>query len=597
MDPPRMKFLLRGKTGVELLLGPTESSLETIAAGECFGQGQGQAADACQFSRDGKFLVLVSRESGFIVRDIDSESIFCQVEHEGIQALAISPCATHAVTWEKYDKEGEGNLIIWSLSSGEIVSRFVQKIYSKRLWPPIQWTDDEALCARITPNQIHIFNGKNIETGGIISRISQPGVISIAVAPGPAPYRISVFVPEKSSKPASVRIFQFPLVDTPIASKSFFKAQEVDMKWSPDGSSMVIHTSTDVDTSGKSYYGETGLYFLQSDGEYDCIIPLTKEGPIHDVSWGPMKDSGFIVLAGSMPCNATLYDNRARPVFEFGSSPRNTISWSPHGRFICIAGFGNLRGDMCFWDRFKLKKMGSTNSNAATSYSWSPDGRYFSTATTFPRLRVDNGFKIFKYNGVGPVIQQARPEIYDMIWRPAAKGVFPDRPQSPRNAQATPSRLEPAVKKPQAYRPPGATGNLAAMMRREEGGSRKLDRNAYTPSSSARRIPGMPPAVEAAASKSKKKKNRETDQATKEAILLATAAALGESSVISAIPPAPVTLVTAAEKQKKLKNLNKKLKQIQLLKEKKQAGDELNEDQSLKLLGEKSIMSQINELS
>ena len=53
---------------------------------------------------------------------------------------------------------------------------------------------------------------------------------------------------------------------------------QVDMKWSPDGSALIVQTSTDVDTSGKSYYGETGLYFLQSDGGYDCIIPLTKEG-------------------------------------------------------------------------------------------------------------------------------------------------------------------------------------------------------------------------------------------------------------------------------------------------------------------------------
>ena len=92
------------------------------------------------------------------------------------------------------------------------------------------------------------------------------------------------------------------------------------MNWSPNGSALIIETSTDVDTSGKSYYGETGLYFLQryfdvalskfflhwrSDGEYDCIIPLTKEGPIQDVSWDP-SGQGFIVLAGAMPCNATV---------------------------------------------------------------------------------------------------------------------------------------------------------------------------------------------------------------------------------------------------------------------------------------------------
>lgn len=43
---------------------------------------------------------------------------------------------------------------------------------------------------------------------------------------------------------------------------------------------------------------------------------------------------------------------QADPVFTFGEAHRNTISWSPHGRFVCLAGFGNLAGDMDFWDRY-----------------------------------------------------------------------------------------------------------------------------------------------------------------------------------------------------------------------------------------------------
>lgn len=55
--------------------------------------------------------------------------------------------------------------------------------------------------------------------------------------------------------------YQFPNVESPRALKSFYKAQDVDFKWSPSGDALIIQTSTDVDTSGKSYYGETGLYF------------------------------------------------------------------------------------------------------------------------------------------------------------------------------------------------------------------------------------------------------------------------------------------------------------------------------------------------
>ena len=33
------------------------------------------------------------------------------------------------------------------------------------------------------------------------------------------------------------------------------------------------------------------------------------------------------------------------------------------------------------------------------SAEWSPNGRYLLTATTAPRLNVDNGYKLWRYNG------------------------------------------------------------------------------------------------------------------------------------------------------------------------------------------------------
>ena len=50
--------------------------------------------------------------------------------------------------------------------------------------------------------------------------------------------------------------------------------------------------------------------------------------------------------------------------------------------------------------------IGSNVSHCSTVFEWSPDSRYFMTATLAPRMNVDNGFKIFKYNGVGPVLQR-----------------------------------------------------------------------------------------------------------------------------------------------------------------------------------------------
>ena len=66
-----------------------------------------------------------------------------------------------------------------------------------------------------------------------------------------------------------------------------------------------------------------------------------------------------------------------------------------------------LVGDMNFYEitPTKRRQIGSASSHGAIGWGWSPDSRYFMTSTTSPRMNVDNGFKIFKYNGEGPVVE------------------------------------------------------------------------------------------------------------------------------------------------------------------------------------------------
>lgn len=97
-----------------------------------------------------------------------------------------------------------------------------------------------------------------------------------------------------------------------------------------------------MDKTGKSYYGETQVLFMQTNGE--CTpLSLDKEGPIHDCAWSP-SGKEFVVVFGYMPSKAVLFDERGRPKFDFGTGSRNTVRWSPHGRFLLLGGFGNISG-------------------------------------------------------------------------------------------------------------------------------------------------------------------------------------------------------------------------------------------------------------
>lgn len=217
---------------------------------------------------------------------------------------------------------------------------------------------------------------------------------------------------------------------------------------------------------------------------------------------------------------------------------------------------------------------------------------------------MDNGYKIFTYFG-SLVCEESRDEIYEMKWRSAAPGVYPNRPQSPRrgsdnkgsgfNATATVP-----VKKTQAYRPPGArSGNLAAMMRREDGVSKKLDKTKFTPGltpSGARRIPGMAPEEPTKVSNKARKKKVKEEALAKKAALQATQDLLQGDSVKDEKPKVVVVELTPEEKQKKIKGLNKKLKQIATIKEKEAKGETLNPDQISKKETEQSVLDEIKEL-
>ncbi|CAN0170031.1 unnamed protein product, partial [Ectocarpus sp. 13 AM-2016] len=241
-----------------------------------------------------------------------------------------------------------GNLVVWSTASWSEELRVSQKQLRRSAWPSLQWSSDEVIAARGLDNDIQargslskIYHGQHFDQG-VVARVPCPKLAGFSLAPGTAPYRLATFVPELKGKPGKISLWSYPVSDTPIASRSSFRAQqEASFKWSPDGRAVLCLTSTDVDATGKSYYGSTGLFLMHADGQFDCAIAPAKEGTVQDVQWGPggsNKGNKFVVIAGSMPSTSTLYNIKGEPTFEFGSAHRNTISWSPHGRFLLLAG-------------------------------------------------------------------------------------------------------------------------------------------------------------------------------------------------------------------------------------------------------------------
>ncbi len=86
----------------------------------------------------------------------------------------------------------------------------------------------------------------------------------------------------------------------------------------------------------------------------------------------------------------SLFNDKCEVIKDYGTGPRSVVCFNPSGTILCTAGFGNLRGDIEFWERKTHACINKLHSPDATTFAWCPDSRHFVTATCSPRLKVDN---------------------------------------------------------------------------------------------------------------------------------------------------------------------------------------------------------------
>lgn len=441
----------------------------------------------CCYSPDGRWFAWATPDDVKVV-DANDGSLRTTLHATGVHEIGFSPKGSYIITWERPTKLDDGNsaknLKVWKTETAEEVIAFVQK--SQEGWN-LQYTYDEKYCARIVTNTVQFFESHNMNT--VWNRIHVEGVTDFALSPGKN-YSIAVFIAERKGQPAIVRIYNLPNFSNHTSQKSFFKADKVQFKWNALGTAVLILAQTEVDKTGKSYYGETNLYLMTANGNFDCRVSLDKEGPVHDVAWSP-NSREFSVVYGYMPAKTTIFDVRANVVQNLPMGPRNTISYSPQGRFILLGGFGNLQGHVDIFDTERnMNKITTIEASNATFCEWSPDGQHILTATTSPRLRVDNGVKIWHYTG--PLMYvEALDELYNVCWRPQPPSLYPvgaTLPSAPTpHASATAHTATHAPAKPAgAYRPPHARGSATPMhfKREDEGGAAHIFTNGATTSGS-----------------------------------------------------------------------------------------------------------------
>lgn len=556
--------------------------------------------------------------------------MYTKLPESEVFELYFSPKGTYLCLWCKpvlINKElgiWTNNLKIYNISNSSLIAEWAQK--NQGGWQP-QFTSDETIFATSASNnkEIHFFD-INPELNSVIN-LNQP-TLRFKVADPKVPYQnfkispglntsVAIFFPEKSGKPSQVLVYNYPNFNQPICSKTFFKAEKCQLKWNSLGTALLALALTDHDTTNQSYYGESKLYLLGIAGSYNSRIELSREGPIHDITWSPSARE-FAVNYGYMPSETTFFDARGHAIHSLPIAPRNTILYSPHARYVLVAGFGNLQGTVDVYDRqnkfSKIVTFGAANTSRC---EWSPCGRFILTATTSPRLRVDNGLKIWHASGK-LVYYKEYPELFSVGWKPQLISLFPqlkqleDAPEPQQSAiDYLASQKKPAsatadgsAPKPRgAYRPPHARGSgggddkvggtsLQEMYDSKIAAAPKLGINLI--SGRARVVPGAVVPVEKeskSAAKNRKKREAKRNANEDEAIVVAPIQAPAEST--SSLDGGVVVGGVSSIEEKKIRSLQKKLRAIEQLKMKQAVGDQLEDTQISKIEKEDEIRKEL----
>lgn len=418
---------VRSSAGTSIYRGITKPDTVMCLTGES----NDRTCRVLQFSNTGQYLCYCDGLRTVLIECGTNHEIF-SLDLPRTQQVTFSPKDRILTTCEPYvvynaktaeedlHRQPPPNLRLFTLPDGKHVTTMTAQ--KQEAWK-LHWTDDEVYAARIVNSEIFIHKSNSFAKYEYKWTIKNVG--SCSLSPGVEPYHVAVFIRATGGQPALVQLRRLDANSTIAASKTFFKCDRVSMTWNMKGNAVIILTIVDVDQSNRSYYGEQNLHIASVNGD-GFTVSLDKKGPVYCAKWTP-SGKHFVVCYGYMPSRATMFSHKGDAVFDFGEGPRNEIHFNRFGNILVLCGFGNISsGRMQFWDVENRREIVSIEVPNTTALEWAPDGQHLMTATTTPRLRMDNVYRIWHYTG--RMVYEQRfdlpLELFQVQWRPVASGTY-----------------------------------------------------------------------------------------------------------------------------------------------------------------------------
>jgi len=516
------------------------------------------------------------------------------LQHSTAQDLLWSPKADFLAVYCTYIKKGdtsEPNLHIYSLQQGKctLLKSFFQ--ISQVGWQP-QWTGDDKVFSRSVNNEVHFYASGDLSSTA--HKRLQAKVKEFSISPSSGQYHVIFFTPNVKGSPCLLNMFKYPNFSAdqlPVCQKNFFKGESVEVRWNKPCSAAIV-TSWCEKAEKNSYYGQKMLYLMNVKAQEAFQIDFPKDPLVTDAVWAP-SGKEMLVLHGANPAQCSVLDVKGDTLCALDRGARNTILMNPLSNLAMIGAMGNMSPKMEVWDLPGRALLSSSPLPDMTHMEWSPCGQYLLTATCAPRLRVNNGYRIYHYSGSlqHEYVAPAGTELFAARWLPNAAAAKPFKASSAKVAG-----IQSAVKvaSNQAYVPPSkrALGIKADTTKQFLS---QLDK--YDPNSPAALANAPPPPLSKKALKNKKARENKRLRAEQEgAVTISEPEFAGAPKRKEPAAEQTASVQLAGDGEKTARGINKKLKKIKQLNQSRAEGKELTEQQLKLVSSEKELLAQLSSL-
>ena len=325
-------------------------------------------------------------------------------------------CAVHFSKNDKYltviqKPAVEKNLKIFDLTNDcKIINEFRSQTHPNNEWPQIKFSQDYKYIYFHNKTTLEIYD----ENKNCISKIENVlGYEDIQIDDKHLLIASTFIIKGKGKKDYNFVTYDFKDLSKPIKSTNTSLTDRVKIKVSLDQKYILVNTIND-NTSNKSYYGQSSIYFFEVlTGRFTKFnLP---EGPVHDFNWCPDGEH-FIICAGHLPSTVKFYKKNGNFEKDIAKGNFNTVKISPDSRIVALCGFGSLKGDIEFYSLKDSTLIGKNTFFCCVNFEWSQDSKYLLGGVLSTRVKVDNEYRIMKYNGEEVIVDKNVGEIYDCLF-------------------------------------------------------------------------------------------------------------------------------------------------------------------------------------